>query len=253
MLSYNNDENLKKLIVYEMRKHQEQDQLVKDTYCLEEGGKFKGCAVGCAIDSINIALGKRYLNSDHKVFEEELGIPEWLAHIQDSLFEALPIGDNSQFAVDFLEAIPVGVNLEPLKWKFCAFLMRKNIERVLTFSKISGEIRDKILITICVALFLHEKAIETGSFDYNEAKCSIESIALSDLPGLPSLIFPPSSSSKSAMNSFLSTIWSARSSCSSVADAAAFSAVWSARSAYDSEAAYKRYSVELIRLLKEAK
>ncbi|HOA80721.1 MAG TPA: hypothetical protein PKK61_06635, partial [Defluviitaleaceae bacterium] len=73
MLSYHNDENLKKLIVCEMRKHQEQDQLVKDTYCLEEGGKFKGCAVGCAIDSINIALGKRYRNSDHKVFEEELG------------------------------------------------------------------------------------------------------------------------------------------------------------------------------------
>lgn len=253
MLSYHNDENLKKLIICEMRKHQEQDQFVKNTYGREEGGKFNGCAIGCAIDSINIALGKRYSICDHKVFEEALGIPEWLAHLQDSFFEVLPICDNSQFAVDFLEAIPVGVNLEPLKWKFCAFLMRKNIERVLTFSKMSGEIRDKILITICVALCLHEKAIETGAFDYNEAKCAIESIALSDLPGLPSLIFPPSSSSKSAMNSFLSTVWSARSSCSSVADASAFSAVWSARSAYDSEAAYKRYSVELIRLLKEAK
>lgn len=252
MLSYHNDENLKALVVAEMKNHQKKDQFIKGAY-EKLNSKFKGCAIGCTIDSVNKIFGRSYKTSEHKVFEEALGIPEWLAHIQDSLFEALPIGDNSQFAVDFLEAIPVGVNLEPLKWKFCAFLMRKNIERVLTFSKISGEIRDKILITICVALCLHEKAIETGAFDYNEAKCSIESIALSDLPGLPSLTFPTSSSSKSAMNSFSSTIWSARSSCSSVAYAAASSAVWSARSAYDSEASYKRYSVELIRLLKEAK
>lgn len=250
MLSYHNDENLKKLIVCEMRKHQEQDQLVKDTYCREEGGKFKGCAVGCAIDSINIALGKRYRNSDHKVFEVALGIPEWLAHIQDYLFEHLPIGDNSQFAVDFLEAIPVGVNLDPVKWKFCFFLMRENIERVLSFSCMPGMIREKSLSAIRAVIALHEKAIETGAFDYNEAKYAMASAAC---PDFPDLNFLQAAADMSAISSALYAIGSARSSCSSEAQAPAFSAAWSARSSSDSESAYKRYSVELIRLLKEAK
>ena len=234
MLSYHNDENLKKLIVCEMRKHKEQDQLVKDTYCREECGKFKGCAVGCAIDSINIALGKRYRNSDHKVFEEELGIPEWLAHIQDLLFERLPIGDNSQFAVDFLESIPVGVNLESVKWKFCAFLMRENIERVLSFSDMSCAKREKSLSAIRAVLALHEKAIEIGDFYYNSDECAAaRSAAWSAAEPLAR-----------------SAAWSAS---ESVARSAAESAAWSAESASDTEVAYKRYSVELIRLLKEAK
>src|SRR6188768_1895204 len=120
MLSYHNDKNLKNLVVGEMKKHQEQDQFIKGAY-EKLSGKFKGCAVGCTIDSINKILNKSYTTNQHKVFEESIGVPEWLARLQDSFFEDLPYGENSQFAVDFLAAIPVGINLEPVKWKFCSF------------------------------------------------------------------------------------------------------------------------------------
>ena len=73
-----------------------QGKLPGDTYKIsyekEYGGKFKGCAVGCTIDSLNLVLGKSYKRHKHSVFEEALGIPEWLALLQDSFFENLPKG-----------------------------------------------------------------------------------------------------------------------------------------------------------------
>lgn len=224
MLSYHNDENLKKLIVCEMRKHQEQDQFVKNTYGREEGGKFNGCAIGCAIDSINIALGKRYSICDHKVFEEALGIPEWLAHLQDSFFEVLPIGENSQFAVDFLESIPVGVNLGPVKYNFCEFLMLECLERVLELPYLSYSIREQVLSAIRGVMSMYNKAIKTRVLYYEE-----------------------DSSEDVLADAAYSAEMAARA-------AAEMAAACSERSAARGESdAYKRYSMELIRLLKEAK
>ncbi len=236
MLSYHNDENLKKLIVCEMRKHQEQDQFVKNTYGREECGKFNGCAVGCAIDSINIALGKRYRSCDHKVFEEALGIPEFLAHLQDSFFERLPIGENSQFAVDFLSAVPTGVNLEPVKWKFCSFILKEGIDRILLQHNLSEELMDQVVSAMRGVLNLHESAINTGEWDLEAAESAAE------------LARSAAWSAESAR----SAAWSAASAAAwSAASAAAWSA-WSAASAAES-AEYRRYANELIRLLKDSK
>lgn len=254
MLSYHNDENIKKLIVFEMRKHQEQDQFVKNTYGREEGGKFNGCAVGCAIDSINIALGKRYRNSDHKVFEEELGIPEWLAHLQDSFFEVLPIGENSQFAVDFLESIPVGVNLGPVKYNFCEFLMRECLERVLELPYLSYSIREQVLSAIRGVMSMYNKAIKTRVLYYEED--SSEDV-------LADAAYSAAMAARAAADAACSSERDARA-AADAADAACsaaraarsseMAAACSARSAARGESdAYKRYSMELIRLLKEAK
>ncbi|HOA79914.1 MAG TPA: hypothetical protein PKK61_02470, partial [Defluviitaleaceae bacterium] len=182
----------------------------------------------------------------------ELGIPEWLAHIQDSLFEGLPIGDNSQFAVDFLESIPVGVNLESVKWKFCAFLMRENIERVLSFSDMSCSIRDKSLSAIRAVLALHEKAIEIGDFYYNSDECAAARSAAEFAAAARSAAASAawSAAASAAWSAAESAAWSA---AKAAARSAAKAAAWSAESGSDTEVAYKRYSVELIRLLKEAK
>ena len=185
MLSYHNDAGLKSLVVQEMKKHQEQDQFIKGTYG-EFGlgdGKLKGCAVGCTIDSVNIILGKSYDTSSHAVLEEAIGVPEWLSILQDSFFENLPTGENSQFAVDFLEAIPVGVNLEPVKWKFGAFLMREGIERVLGLKDISDELREQVVSAMKGVLALHESAIKTGEWDLEAAARSAALSAAADAEG----------------------------------------------------------------------
>ena len=169
MLSYHNDENLKALVVAEMKKHQEQDQFIKGTYN-NQNIKFKGCAVGCTIDSVNKILRKSYKTCEHKVFEEALGIPEWLARLQDSFFEYLPVGDNSQFAVDFISAVPTGVNLEPVKWKFCSFILKEGIDRILLQHNLSEELMDQVVSAMRGVLNLHESAINTGEWDLEAAE-----------------------------------------------------------------------------------
>ena len=243
MLSYHNDENLKNLLVSEMIKHKEQDQFIKGVYS-KINGKFKGCSVGCTIDSINKILGKTYSNSSHESIEESVGIPTWLAKVQDVLFEGIPDEEGAQFSIDFLSAIPVGVSLELVKWKFCAFILKECIDRVSTQENISEELKEQVLKAIRDVLSLHENAIETGKFEHQAVESAAESAAWSAW-----------SAARSASVSAARSAWSAARSVESAAESAAWSA-WSAvESAVESaarSAVYKRYADEIIRLLKES-
>ena len=282
MLSYHNDENLKALVVAEMKNHQKKDQFIKGAY-EKLDSKFKGCAIGCTIDSVNKIFGRSYKTSEHKVFEEALGIPEWLARLQDSFFENLPVGDNSQFAVDFLSAVPTGVNLEPVKWKFCSFILKEGIERILLQHNLSEELMDQVVSAMRGVLNLHESAINTGEWDL-EAAWSAWSAAESAAELARSAARSAAWSAESAQSaaesaaelarSAESAAWSAAWSAESAAWSAelARSAAWSAESArsaaWSAESAawlawsaawsawsaeYRRYANELIRLLKDSK
>jgi hypothetical protein len=266
MLSYHNDPSLKSLVVQEMKKHQAQDQFIKGSYG-EVNGKFKGCAVGCTIDSVNVILGKSYDTSSHDVLEGAIGIPEWLSILQDSFFENLPVGENSQFAVDFLDAIPVGVNLEPVKWKFCAFLMREGIERVLGLKDISEELREQVLSAMRGVLALNESAITTGQWDLEAARAARSAAWAARSASWDAEAWSALRTAHAAVDA-VAVAWS--SAAAAVRAAVAWSAVawssaavaWSSAAAARSSAAewsaseaeaeaYKRYAAELISLLKE--
>ena len=247
MLTYFNDPKLKEMIVEEMKNHQKQDQIIKGTYG-KQNGVWKGCAVGCAIHSINLRLGKEFPTDNHRVYEEAIGVPEWLARLQDTIFEGLPDKENSQFAVDLLEAIPVGVNLDKVKWKFCAIILKENIDRVLAL-KIKDELKEQVVKSIQQCLNLHEEAIKTGIWDRSAAESAARSAESA------------AESAWSAARSAESAAWSAESAARSVesVESAAWSAARSAaesaaRSAAESaeSAAYQRYAKELLRLLREA-
>ena len=231
--SYNNDENLKKIFLEEIIKHRKADQIIQGTYG-EENGKWKGCAVGCSIHSLNIRLGKKYSTSDHSVYEKELGIPEWLARLEDTIFEGLPIKDAKKWPEKFAKAIPVGVNLEYIKWHFCAFLLKENIDRVLKL-KISDELKEQVVKAINQVLSVHEKAIETGKWNDSAAESAARS------------------AESAAWNAAESAARSAESAAWNAAGSAAWSAAWSAARSAARSAAYKKYAKELLRLLKNAK
>jgi len=153
LLSFHNDKKIKEKYVNRLQAHAEADEFIKGQYW--ENGK--GCAVGCTIHS-----------SQHDAYETELGIPEWLARLEDSIFEGLGNGQAKEFAVDFLLAIPVGVNLEPVKWKFCAFILKGGIDSVLKLA-IADDLKQKVVESIQGVLSLHEKAIRTGQWDESAA------------------------------------------------------------------------------------
>ena len=201
MLAYHNDPKIKKKYLARVCAHAKADEIVKGRYW-EEG---KGCAVGCTIHS-----------GDHAAYQTELGIPEWLAQLEDTLFEGLPNGHAKAFPSKFLSAIKVGSNLEPVRWKFALVLLQENAERVRGL-KIDQVLKDQVLKAISQVEAVNRQAIETGSMD------------------------------ESAARSAGSAAWSAASAARS-----ARSAAWSAASAAAGSAAYIRYADELLKLLRTA-
>jgi hypothetical protein len=249
MISFHGKQEVKDFYVKRMEQHAKADEIIKGQYW-EDG---KGCAVGCTIHS-----------SDHAVYQTELGLPEWLAILEDKLFEMQCNSDAKIFAVEFLQAIPVGVNLEPVKWQFCAFLLRENIDRVLNLD-ISSSLKEKVTTAIRQALACCEAAI--ARVEWNEAAESARS-ARSAAESAESAESARSAawSAWSAWSAAWSAAESARSarSARSAAESArsaawsAWSAAWSARSAARSaaesarSAAYKRYADHLLILLRNA-
>lgn len=75
MLSFYNKPELKDYFVKNAKWHQEQDRFVQgqDEYDKDK----KGCMIACS-----------FKNYDHKLGEEESGVPEWILKLADSIFEA---------------------------------------------------------------------------------------------------------------------------------------------------------------------
>src|ERR1044072_3147081 len=218
MKSYLDNPKLKEDFVAEVKKHQEADQIIQGTYGKGSGKSWKGCAVGCSIRSLNNLKGKKYSTGDHKVYETELGIPEWLARLEDTIFEGLPVEDAKQWPLRFSQAVPVGVDLEPVKWQFGAFVLNTNIERVLTLD-IPEQLKKQVVDAIRGVLNVHESALRTGEWDESAAR-SAESAAESARPAAW------------AARVAWSAAWSARSAAESARSArSAWSAAWSAESA----------------------
>lgn len=134
MTTFNNDHDYKLALVKEMKKHRKQDTMIRGTYLeINSETEFKGCFIGCAIlshkalkhevslevvDEIN---RKGYYHSRdewgfHVLAQEMTGIPRGLYTVCESIFEGLDDFDDAKnFAVDVLEAIPVGYTRDDLK------------------------------------------------------------------------------------------------------------------------------------------
>lgn len=229
MLSFHNDIEVKEKYVNRVKAHAKADNLIQGTGW--ENGK--GCAIGCTLESF-----------DHSAYPTELGLPEWLARLEDRLFEGMENKYAMKFPLDFLEAIPVGVSLEPVKWKFCSYLCSDNIARVENLD-IDWNLKKQVLTAIKDVKLIHDNAIETGVWDASAADSAYSAA---------------DSAARSAADSA-----AAYSAADSAASSAAYSVAWSASSAARSAAAYysirfsssrfsilQKYADHLLKLLREA-
>lgn len=108
MLAFHNDPAIKEKYLNRIKAHKAADEIVQGIYW--ENGK--GCAVGCTIEGDN-----------HIEYEFQLGIPEWLARVEDRIFENLPNELAKEWPLELLETIPVGKDFAEVWAKFCIFLM----------------------------------------------------------------------------------------------------------------------------------
>ena len=248
--TYKNDAAFKAMFVAETIKHRKVDKLIKGTYGQGENGTFKGCAVGCAIETINNQLGKSYDNSAHSVLEEESLYPEWLAHLQDTIFEGLEESLSQTWPERFSKAIPVGVeftDLDKVKYQFCIYLLKENIKTVKSLD-ISDSLRTQVIDSIRQVVKLHENALSTGEWDGSAAESAAWSATgYAGYAGSAARSAARSAVCSTARSAAESAAWSAAESAG-YAGSAARSAFWSAAES----AAYKRYSNKLLTLLKDS-
>lgn len=122
--AFHGDPAIKAKYINRVRAHREFDQLVKG--CYWENGK--GCAIGCTIHG-----------SNHGTYEDELGIPESLARLEDAVFEGLPNGHSLMWPENFLEAIPVGADLSRVTPLFVVWLLTGDELGLLRIAEPAGQ------------------------------------------------------------------------------------------------------------------
>lgn len=116
MLTYHNNPAVKAARINRHKQHIEADRLVKGTY---GNAEHRGCSVGC--DAMDIT--GYVCVYPHAIVAEHDGIPEWIEHLRDAIFEGLPIEDAITFHLDIAEAIPVGVDLTRTYHRLMAWLL----------------------------------------------------------------------------------------------------------------------------------
>ena len=217
MKSFKNDPSLKKLHVEQAKKHYEQDMLIAGTYGETDAEVFRGCSVGCFAYEISGQTD----DNPHKIVADDRGLPEWLIHLQDRIFEGLPLEDRKKWHVQLAEAIPVGIDLEPVRHKLAIMRMDKLIalqQRNIGASNIVQQTIDVLdIVRQC-----HEAELSKDSCNWAAAVVAAD--------------WSAAESAESAASAWLasaaeSAAWSAAAAASASARAAAWGAgesVWAA-------------------------
>jgi hypothetical protein len=170
MQAFNNDPKLKEALLREIRKHEKADAIIKGTYGKTEGGKWKGCAVGCTLKSLNIIKKEDGSTSSHARYED-IGIPRAIARLEDAIFERLAEPEGWPFL--FLKTIPVGANLSMVVTEFLLWLMEDK-EGIIKHARPDGR---KAIKTVAKLLKRKLKGDNPTSKEWEEAHAAAAAAA----------------------------------------------------------------------------
>lgn len=105
LLAFHGEKAIQQKYIDRIREHRKAEKLIQ--------GNSATCAIGCTLNG-------RY---DHKAYEDELGIPEVLARLEDAIFEGLDKEDAMQWPEKFLSAINPGADLSMVWPKFALAIL----------------------------------------------------------------------------------------------------------------------------------
>ena len=191
--AYHGDSDLKDSTVELARLGREADEFVHGLYYKENGGR-EFCAVGCLTHDPE---------GGHHLYPERWGIPEWLAHLEDGIFEGLPIEKAKLWPERFLSAIPVGADFDGLADRLA---IRRLKEECLP---LSGQWPESVRAEVVAAIEQTVAALE-GKGDRSAARFAARSA------------WSAAESAWSAAGSARSAAGSARSAAGSAAESGAY-------------------------------
>ena len=120
--AFNNDEVFRQQMIEAAVAHRLADEFIAGTYVdrVLPGGGFRGCSVGCSLYDVQVLRGyhRQADYGDHALLARELGLPQFLVRLQDTIFEGLPEVERYQWTERLYRAIPVGADLTTVLPKF---------------------------------------------------------------------------------------------------------------------------------------
>ena len=115
--------DLKAEVMARLRAHRAADEIVQGVYQINDDYGYRGCAIGCTLPELSedecreLDAGDMY--SWHRRVEREYGIPWIIAWRIDQTFELFfDHKEAGKFAVDVIDAIPVGADLSSVFKQF---------------------------------------------------------------------------------------------------------------------------------------
>jgi len=157
MLSFHNDPAIKQKYLDRLKHHMEMDNIIQGTGW--ENGK--GCAVGCTLE-----------NYDHSRYTIELGLPVWIAYLEDRIFEGLENKKSKFWPYNFLNSIPVGVDVEIVKHKLAIKRLNRLIEiqeKLLLKNENLSDVINKVICSVKLVISCHECELNHESCNWSEA------------------------------------------------------------------------------------
>lgn len=113
-MAWLSDPDLKEKVLLKMKQHRVEDSIIQgeyQSYDPDLASKYRGCLLGCTLP-MQVSSRRRAVDSRwHEGVRRLYGIPVKLAYTMEAIFESLPQEDCADFAVDSIQAIPVGADL----------------------------------------------------------------------------------------------------------------------------------------------
>ncbi len=159
--AFHGSKKIKEKFIARMKAHMNADELIQGSGWT---GK-KGCAVGCTLD-----------NYSHFAYEAELGIPFTIAILEDNIFESLSKKESATFPLEFLKAVPVGVDLSLVYNKLEIWVLLDKKHGIINKMKTDEEKK------VCTDLAdLHKKIIEGKPTTEDEWKAVKDMAYMADM------------------------------------------------------------------------
>lgn len=129
MKAFHGSEEIKKKYLERVAMHRAADALVQGQGW-EDG---KGCAVGCTLEDYN-----------HSLYPIELGIPEVLAHLEDSLFEGMLVEQAMLWPERFLSAPKAGADLSQVWPQWAVWMLTDSEHGMIKYANGRQDVREAI-------------------------------------------------------------------------------------------------------------
>lgn len=252
ILTYHNSAAVKQERINRCKAHIEADRLIGGSYGADYRGKFQACAIGCQVYYIAQANGLDWkkVKDKHILVAADYGWPVWLCWVEDRVFGNLPPERQKTWPLELVSAVPVGVDLAPVRHALLAFIARE----VVAFD------RDKyhdVAKASDDAAALHERMAQgnpVSDEEWSAAKSAAKSAAESEARAA----WAAWSAAWAAEGAAEGAAWAAEFAAKSAAARAAWAAESEARAAWRAaaraawSAAWIKMADKLIELMKSA-